>query len=82
MVLSTKNASHLLYNGQIIRNVSVGSFVKIGKGFEELIGKIEEEYITEDKDFIVKNYRREKERINRILKVSLVGYINKRITSY
>ena len=77
LVDKTKNASHLLYNGQIIRNVSVGSFVKIGKGFEELIGKIEEEYITEDKDFIVKNYRREKERINRILKVSLVGYINK-----
>lgn len=77
LVDKTKNASHLLYNGQIIRNVSVGSFVKIGKGFEELVGKIEEEYITEDKEFLVKNYRREKERINRILKVSLVGYIDK-----
>lgn len=77
LVDKTKNASHLLYKGQIIRNVSVGSFVKIGKGFEELVGKIEEEYITEDKEFLGKNYRREKERINRILKVSLVGYIDK-----
>lgn len=77
LVDKTKNASHLLYNGQIIRNVSVGSFVKIGKGFEELVGKIEEEFITEDKEFLGKNYRREKERINRVLKVSLVGYIDK-----
>lgn len=77
LVDKTKNASHLLYKGQIIRNVSVGSFVKIGKGFEELVGKIEEEFITEDKEFLGKNYRREKERINRILKVSLVGYIDK-----
>lgn len=77
LVDKAKNASHLLYNGQIIRNVSVGSFVKIGKGFEELVGKIEEEFITEDKEFLGKNYRREKERINRILKVSLFGYIDK-----
>ncbi|MEN2400618.1 ATP-binding protein [Flavobacterium sp. MC2016-06] len=77
LVDKTKNASHLLFNGQIIRNVSVGSFVKICKGFEELVGKIEEEFITEDKEFLEKNYRREKERINRILKVSLVGYIDK-----
>lgn len=77
LVDKTKNASHLLYNSQIIRNVSVGSFVKISKGFEELVGKIEEEFITEDKEFIGKNYRREKERINRVLKVSLVGYIDR-----
>lgn len=76
LVDKTKNASHLLYNGEIIRNVSVGSFIKISKGFEELVGKIEEEYITEDKEFITKNYNREKERINRILRVSLVGYID------
>ena len=77
LVDKTKNASHLLYNGEIIRNVSVGSFIKISKGFEELVGKIEEEYITEDKEFITKNYNREKERINRVLRVSLVGYIDK-----
>lgn len=77
LVDKTKNASHLLFNGEIIRNVSVGSFIKISKGFEELVGKIEEEYITEDKEFITKNYNREKERINRVLRVSLVGYIDK-----
>lgn len=77
LVDKTKNASHLLYNGEIIRNVSVGSFIKISKGFEELVGKIEEEYITQDKEFITKDYNREKERINRVLRVSLVGYFDK-----
>lgn len=77
LVDKTKNSSHLMYNGKLIRNVSVGSFIKITKGFEELIGKIDEEFITEDKEFIKKNYKREKERINRILKVSLVGYFIK-----
>ncbi len=74
LVDKTKNSSHLLFNGALIRNVSVGSFLKITKGFEIIIGKIEEEYITEDKEFVGKAYKQEKERINRILRVSLVGY--------
>ena len=43
-----KNSSNLLFNGQVIKNVSVGSYIKICKGFEILIGKIDGEYISED----------------------------------
>lgn len=69
-----KNASYLLFNGIPIKNVSVGSYVKICKGFEELIGKIEGEYITEDNGYDIKEYKQGSARIKRLLNVSLVGY--------
>ncbi|MCA0445159.1 MAG: ATP-binding protein [Bacteroidetes bacterium] len=75
LVSKTKNSSILLYDGQIIKNVSVGSYVKIGKGFEELIGKIEGEYTTEDKAFNQKSYSNERDKIKRILSISLLGYL-------
>src|SRR5205085_8820414 len=78
-VHKSKNVSHLLFNGQIIRSISVGSYIKISKGFEELIGKIDEEFITEDKLISLKEYKQEKERIKRILKVSLIGYFEKAV---
>lgn len=73
-VHKSKNASHLLFYGQIIKGVSVGSYIKICKGFEELIGKIDEEFITEDKLVSQRDYKQEKERIKRVLRVSLIGY--------
>jgi len=73
----SKNASHLLYNGQVLKNVSVGSYIKISKGFEELIGKIEGEFISEDKKLANKSYLNNQERIKRFLNISLVGYIEK-----
>mgnify|MGYP003302752175 CR=1 FL=1 len=42
----TKNTPHLLYNGEVLNNVSVGSYIKICKGFESIIGKIDGEYIV------------------------------------
>ena len=45
----TKNSSHLLYNGEVIRNISVNSYVKITKGFIRIIGKVDGEFIVEDK---------------------------------
>lgn len=71
-----KNASHLLYNGNVVKNVSVGSYLKISKGFSELIGKIESEFIQEDKLNLASNYSNSKNKIKRILVVTLVGYIN------
>ncbi|HBD94650.1 MAG TPA: ATP-binding protein [Spirochaetia bacterium] len=76
IVDKSKNASHLLFNGETIKNVSVGSYVKISKGFEILIGKIDGEYITEDYLFNEK-YRNEKDKIKRILNISLLGYFEK-----
>ncbi len=73
-VHKAKNSPHLIFNGKIIKGVSVGSYVKICKGFQELIGKVDEEFITENKLISQKDYKQEKERIKRILKLSLVGY--------
>ena len=73
-VHKAKNSPHLIFNGKIINGVSVGSYVKICKGFQELIGKVDEEFITENKLISQKDYKQEKERIKRILKLSLVGY--------
>lgn len=77
IVDKSKNASHLLYNGDIIKNVSVGGYIKITKGFEELVGKIEGEYISTDKSLARKEYAHNRDKISRILNVSLVGYFEK-----
>lgn len=48
-VFENKNSNILVYQGHVIKNVSVGSFVKIPKGFSNIIGRIEGEYIQENK---------------------------------
>ncbi|MHC1778938.1 MAG: ATP-binding protein [Bacteroidales bacterium] len=73
-----KNSSHLLYKGDLIKNVSVGSYIKIIKGFTKIIGKVEGEYIVEDKIFSGKEYLSEKEKISRTLNISLLGFFNKK----
>ena len=72
----TKNTSNLLYKGKLLKNIAVGGYVKIMKGFTVIIGKVEGEYITEDKQYVSKDYGNEKERINRILTISLLGFFN------
>lgn len=72
----SKNASHLIYNGKAIKNVSVGSFIKITKGFEEIIGKIEGEFIVEERILGNKQYVSEQQKIKRVLVVSLMGFFN------
>jgi len=74
LVNKSKNSSIVQYNGEIIKNVSVGSYIKICKGFEELVGRIEGEYITEDQNFKKRSYKQEKEKIKRVLNISLLGY--------
>lgn len=65
-----KNVSDLYYKGDIIKNVSVGSYVQIRKGFITLIGKIDGE-----KTEIV-NINNGKYISERKLNVSLSGYLN------
>lgn len=74
----TKNSSHLLFNGEIIRNISVNSYIKITKGFIRIIGKVDGEFIVEDKSFLDKDYSSEKEKIKRILVVQLMGFFSKK----
>lgn len=78
LVSKTKNSSILLYHGEIVKNVSVGSYIKIGKGFSELIGKIDGEFTTEDKTFDSKSYRSERDKIRRVLSIRLLGYLQGR----
>lgn len=70
-----KNVSHLLYKGTIIKNVSVGSFVKISKGFIRIIAKVEGERVTVDKD-IDEDYHSSQDVFNRYLDVKLLGFID------
>ena len=71
----TKNTSHLVYKGELLRNIAVGSYIKIVKGFTRIIGKVEGEEVTEDKLYAArKQYASEKEKIDRVLTVSLLGF--------
>ena len=72
----TKNTSHLLYNGDVIRNVAVNSYVKISKGFIDIIGKVDGEFIIEDKTYREKEYLNENQKIKRVLIVSLLGFFS------
>jgi hypothetical protein len=65
-----KNSSDLYYNGELIKNVSVGSYIQIRKGFITLIGKIDGEK-TEKINFSDDKYLSERK-----LNVSLSGYLN------
>lgn len=72
---AAKNASHLLFKGQLLKNVSVGSYIKIAKGFTHLVGKIEGEYVTEVKNSDFRTYTSEQEKIKRLLQISLIGFL-------
>lgn len=67
-----KNLSHLLYKGELLNNVSVGSYVKILKGFDCLVGKIEREYVKEQS--LQGDYTAPHDMVARFLIVQLVGY--------
>ena len=68
-----KNLSHLLYKGEIIKNVSVGSYLNILKGFVHIVAKVESEYIKENND-VNDSYHNKNEEISRTLVVKLIGY--------
>lgn len=70
-----KNASDLLFDGDVLKNISVNSFVEIRKGFTSLIGKVDGERLD---DITLRNpppplQRTDKNR--RFLQVSLAGFI-------
>ncbi len=72
-----KNSSDLLFNGEILKNVSVGSYVEIRKGFLSIIGKVEGEHLKEDSYTVgVENEYRRIDKNKRMLNLSLSGYID------
>lgn len=72
----TKNNSHLLYDGELLRNIAVNSYIKILKGFTSIIGKVNGEFISEDNDYANKSYTSESKKIKRVLIVSLLGFFH------
>lgn len=70
-----KNSSHLVYKGTLIKNVSVGRYVKILKGFIPIIGKVESEYIVEDRIPSDITYAEAANNIGRSLIVKLIGFL-------
>jgi DNA helicase HerA-like ATPase len=74
----SKNSANLLYNGDLIKNVSVNSYIKIIKGFTKIIGKVEGEFTDEDKAYSNKNYGREKDKVKRVLNISLLGFFGQK----
>lgn len=77
LVNKNKNTSHLIYNGELVKNVTVGGFVKISKGFIKIICKVDGERTDEDKANL-SEYSSEKNKINRVLQLSLIGFFNNR----
>jgi DNA helicase HerA-like ATPase len=69
-----KNGSHLLFRGGVVRNVAVASYVKVVKGFVELIAKVDGEVVEEDRS-VSATYRRGIDPLARQLEVSLIGYL-------
>jgi hypothetical protein len=75
-VKENKNSSDLFYKGEVLKNVSVNSYIEIRKGFLSLVGKVEGEKI--DVDPILDNGQeyQNRNKNRRFLTVSLVGFIN------
>lgn len=70
---SDKNLSELFFDGDVLRNIAVGSYIDIRKGFLSLIGKVEGENAqAEDQRPSALAYFNGK----RILSVSLVGFLD------
>lgn len=76
-VYSSKNSEFINYNGQIIKNVSIGSFVLIKKGYKNIIAKVEGEFIKADPQSST-NYEEKGNIIKRILEVTILGIFSKK----
>ena len=70
-----KNLSHIIYNGELIKNVSVGGYVKIVNGFTVIVAKVDGEYMQHEISVEPENYKSPESSIYRVLSVSLLGYM-------
>ncbi|MCE7038192.1 ATP-binding protein [Bacillus cereus] len=76
------NHSTFIYKGDIINNISVNGFVIIKKGFLDLVGKIDAEYIEDllnTKISQEKDDRYNKGSILRILEIQILGYFDNQL---
>jgi len=75
-----KNLSELFFDGDLIRNVAVGSYIDIRKGFFSLIGKVDGEYARPDTTYVSEASKVPNSK--RSLSISLVGYVDRTGTFY
>lgn len=73
VVDADKNEPSLIHKGEIIQNVTVGSFIIIHRGYRRLVVKVQEEFLAENRDWPAGKYRRDNEHYRRILKTTLLG---------
>lgn len=72
-----KNLSDIFFEGDVLKNISVNSYIEIRKGFLSIIGKVDGERIEEDQiRGRVTNYEHTN-RNKRFLSVSLSGYLTR-----
>lgn len=72
-----KNATDLIFNGDILKNISVNGYVEIKKGFISLIGKVDGEKIISEPSGVKKSGYEYRDVNKRVLTISLSGYIDK-----
>lgn len=74
-VFGDKNEAYLFHHGDLVRNVSVGGFVKIPCGFDQIIGRIEGEIQSEQPGAIDDASSRTMggASIDRIIEISVFG---------
>lgn len=68
-----KNEPSILYKGDIIDNVTIGSHVVIHRGYRKLVVRVEEEYLTEDRQWRDDEYHRDEDRYTRTLRAIIQG---------
>jgi len=78
LVDKNKNLSDMFFDGDILRNISVNSYIEIRKGFLSLIGRVEGEKIEEDYPAPTDEEFEPMNRNKRVLTVALAGYIDER----
>ncbi len=82
VVDADKNEPSLIHQGEIIQNVTVGSFIIIHRGYRRLVAQVQEEFLVENREWPGGKYRRDSEHYRRILKTTLLGTYNDGIFSH
>lgn len=68
---SQKNLSNLFFEGEIFRNVGIGSYIKVKKDFIYLVGKINKEFIKENINNRIENKHFQ---YDRFVELSIIGF--------
>lgn len=73
-VYSDKNEAYLFHHGELVKSVTVGGYVKIPSGYDQIIGRIEGEYQTDGVSPIDATSRsQESAHVSRTIEISVFG---------